>query len=54
MIDIKNHPEVLEAMNAILNNGGVCEVKREKWKAGEKIVVVEQTRAVKLVYPPER
>lgn len=51
MIDIRTVDEVSEAVNAVLNNGGIAEVKVETWKDGEKIVVVEQSRSVKVVCP---
>lgn len=54
MIDIRTMPDLLETINAILNNGGLAEIKREKWKTGEKITVVEQTRSVKGVFPTEK
>lgn len=30
MTDIRKHPEIVEAINAIINAGGIAEVKREK------------------------
>lgn len=54
MIDVRTMPEVLDAINAVLNNKGVCEVKSERWKSGAKVTVVEQSRTVKAVYPPEK
>lgn len=46
MIDIRKHPEVCETVNAILNNGGVAEVKMER--GGTETVVVEINRSVKI------
>lgn len=48
MIDVRQHPEILRVVNAILNNKGVAEIKVEEWKDGERILVVEQKRSVRL------
>lgn len=42
-IDIQNHPEIIEAMNASLNAGNTVEIKVEK----TGIVVAEQIRLFK-------
>lgn len=47
MIDIRQHPELLRVVNAILNNKGVAEIKVEEWKDGERLLVVEQKRSVR-------
>lgn len=54
MIDIRTMPEVIDAINAVLNNKSIAEIKTEKWRSGEKVTVVEQARTVKMVYPPEK
>jgi len=49
MIDIKDFEEVLDTLNAIINNRGTAEIKLETPKeGGQKIVVVEISRSVKL------
>lgn len=45
MVNIEDHPEVVKAVNAILNNKGAAEIKLER--NGKEIVVVEPTRTVK-------
>lgn len=45
MVDITQYPEVVSAVNAIINNGGAAEVKLEHGKS--VIVVVEPQRTVK-------
>lgn len=47
MFDIRDHPEVCEAINAVVNNGGIAEVKNEKRKGEDNYVVVEIVRALK-------
>ena len=54
LIDISTMTEVLDSVNAVLRNGGIAEIKVEKWKSGTKVTVVEQARTVKAVYPPEK
>ena len=49
MIDIRQYPDLLHTINAILGNKGVAEVKIEEWKDGKKILVVEQNRSVKAI-----
>lgn len=46
-VDIRNMPEVVEVINAILNNHGIAEIKNESRKDDANIVVVEITRSVK-------
>lgn len=45
MVDITQFPEVVSAVNAILNNGGAAEIKLEHNKS--VIVVVEPQRTIK-------
>ena len=45
MIDIKNHPETIEAINAILNAKNIAEIKTEP----KGIAVVEIKRQVKSI-----
>ena len=47
MIDIREWPEVIEAVNAVLNNKGIAEVKNEKRQGKDNPVVVEITRKLK-------
>lgn len=47
MIDIRQRPDVIAAINAILNNSGIAEIKNEGHKKGDNIVVVEIKRTVK-------
>lgn len=47
MIDVKDYPDVIDSINAILNNNGIVEVKNEDHKGGVNLVVVEITRSVK-------
>jgi hypothetical protein len=49
MIDIRQYPDLLHTINAIINNRGVAEVKVEEWKDGDRILVVEQNRSVRVV-----
>ena len=49
MIDVRQYPEILRTINAIVSAKGVAEVKIEEWKDGNRILVVEQNRSVKLV-----
>lgn len=44
MINIENNKKILEAVNAILNNRGIVEIKVER---DNKLVVVEIKRSVK-------
>lgn len=50
-MNIRDIPEVLDAINAIIANHGIAEVKCEDWKDGTHVLVVEQTRTVKSVFP---
>lgn len=47
MIDITQNKAVIEAVNAIINNGGIAEIKNEARKGKENIVVVEIKRTLK-------
>lgn len=47
MIDISENRTVISALNAIINNGGIAEVKNEGRKGQENIVVVEIKRTLK-------
>ena len=47
MIDIRTHEEAVKAINAVLNNGGIVEVKNEAHGGDVNIVVVEIVRSVK-------
>lgn len=40
-MDIRKHPEIIEAINAVLNAEGIAEVKREK--AGLTVVQIKRT-----------
>ena len=46
-MDIRDYPEVVEAINAIITNKGTAEIKLEK----TKLVVVETARQVKNMTP---
>ena len=43
-MDVREHPKTIEAINKILDEKGIAEVKAEK---GDKLVVVELRRTVK-------
>lgn len=43
MIDIKDNPHIIELINGILNNKGICEVKVES----KGVVVVEIQRTLR-------
>ena len=52
MIDIRDYPKALDAVNAVLNNHGTAEVKNEiRYKDGkiqsDNITVVEISRRLK-------
>lgn len=47
MIDIREHPEVIDIINAIINNHGTAEIKNEARKGDTNLVVVEIVRSVK-------
>ena len=47
-MDIREYPEVVDAINAIITNKGVAEIKLEK---KDTIVVVETSRQVKNMTP---
>lgn len=46
-IDIRQHPEIIELINAIINNKGIAEIKNEGKNDSVNIVVVEVKRVVK-------
>ncbi len=46
-IDIKEHPDVIKVINAILNNNGIAEIKNESKHSSVNLVVVEIKRTVK-------
>ena len=49
MIDIRDYPEVVDEINAILNSHGTCEIKNEANRtSAERLVVVEISRKLKL------
>ncbi len=52
MIDIRDYPEAVEAVNAIVSNGGAAEIKIERSK--ERLVVVELSRQVKKTTPVKK
>jgi len=43
-MDVREHPKTIEAINKILDEKGIAEVKAEK---GDKLVVVEVRRTVR-------
>ena len=43
-MDVREHPKTIEAINRILDNKGIAEVKQEK---DDTLVVVEVRRTVK-------
>ena len=43
-MDVREHPKTIEAINRILDNKGIAEVKKEK---DDTLVVVEVHRTVK-------
>lgn len=47
MIDIRDYPKVIEAINAVLNKQRIAEIKNERRKGQDNIVVVEITRTLK-------
>lgn len=54
MIDIKQMPDIENAINAIVNNQGIAEVKTEDWHGELKVTVVEQSRSLKAVFPDDK
>lgn len=42
MTDIRKEPHIIDAINAILNSGGIAEVKREK-QYGLTVVQIKRT-----------
>lgn len=51
MIDIRQSAETIEAINAILNNRGIAEVKIEGREKASKVAVVEIKRTMKAQIP---
>ena len=48
-IDINQHPDIIATVNAILNNGGIAEVRNEGRRKGKmNLVVVEVKRTLKV------
>ena len=45
MIDIGKMPDLIDAVNAIINNDKVAEIKKEQ--SGTTVTVVEQQRSLK-------
>ena len=54
VIDIKQMPDIENAINAIVNNQGIAEVKTEDWHGELKVTVVEQSRSLKAVFPDDK
>lgn len=47
MIDIRDNPNnCIDIINEVLNDGGIVEIKNEKRKGKDNIVVVRQLRVV--------
>ena len=49
MIDIRDYPEVIDAINAVINSRGLAEVKIEQ----KGIAVVEQKRTIITIVEPK-
>lgn len=47
LLDVRNMPDVVSAINAILNNKGIAEIKQEK----ASVTVVEIKRTLKTTKP---
>lgn len=47
MIDVREHLEVIEAINKVLNSRGIAEVKNEMRKGEDNLVVVEIQRTLR-------
>lgn len=47
MIEIRNQNMILDTLNEILNSGGIAEVKNEKRKGEDNIVVIEIRRELR-------
>ena len=50
-MDIRNNPEAIEKINAIVSNGGAAEVKVESRKGEPMLTVVELSRQLKIQTP---
>ena len=51
MIDIRDFPEALDAINDVLNSGRRADIGNERRQGKDNIVVVEITRVVKTKKP---
>lgn len=51
MIDIRDYPEALDAINDVLNSGRRADIGNERRQGKDNIVVVEVTRVVKTRKP---
>lgn len=51
MIDIRDFPEALDAINDVLNSGRRADIGNERRQGKDNIVVVEVTRVVKTKKP---
>ena len=55
MVDIRKRPDILDLVNAILNNQGIVEIKNEVRRDGtDNLVVVEIKRQVRTKKPEMR
>lgn len=55
MVDIRKRPDILDLVNAILNNQGIVEIKNEVRRDGtDNLVVVEIKRQVRTKKPETR
>ena len=52
LLDLRDYPDILDALNAIINNGDPAEIKKEG--NGERLVVVSLSRQVKIKTPVKR
>ena len=51
-VDVRKRPDILDTINAILNNSGIAEIKNEIRRDGkENLVVVEIKRTVRTRKP---
>ena len=53
MIDIRDYPEVIDAINAVINNRSIAEIKTEKRMEDgrQTVIVVEQSRRIMIRKP---
>ena len=47
MIDIRDYADVIESVNAVVNNCGIAEIKLEGGDKKQRVVVVEIKRTLK-------